>query len=406
MTLPEGWPDGDGEVELGYEGDDAPDLFARVTYYVLDFPGLSRVAKDAYVCLIRCLGWGENKERKRVTRAQLAAVMSISVDTLDRGLKELESKGIIEVIRRRDTATGNWTASSYRLKDTKSSRMRARIVELEQALGKRAPKGEASPQVSASPQNAARTKEGESGSASGHQSANCGLDATCDDAPSPQVSTSPQNAAPPSRNLPTGRAADCGHRRDSSSKREEQREEKEDQVLAVGELTEVDAREASAPPAQPDDLSSAAPHVPAPRRPVTTSRHLAAGRSLIAAVRRYRYAPGWAKTKHLAPMAAQALDRFGRDAIIRYAELVAGEGAFAEHQHIPEFREALRKLGRDVELGTVCRRCGHPVDGCPCTTAPLPAKAFAAEWTREDQVQWERVLEFLGVTPDDLQAGS
>ncbi|MBP2703555.1 hypothetical protein JOL79_07045 [Microbispora sp. RL4-1S] len=389
MTLPEEWPSVDeaelldGEVEVGYEdGDDEPDYFARVMYYVLDFPGLGRVGKDAYVCLVRGLGWG--RRRRKMTREQLAAVMSISTDTFDRGVKELVKHGLVEVNRRRDSSTGNWATSSYLLKDTKSAQMRARIVELEQALGKRQPKTEAKPQVSTSPQNAARTEPDNSGGDEGHRSADCGMDVTSEDTTSPQVATSPQNAEPPGRNLRNRRAADCGHRRENSLEREEQREEKDLGLPAVGGPTRRTARAREAPAAQPGISIQA--------------------QTLLAELRRYRGAPGWARQRHLLPMAAQALDRFGRDAVVRYAVMVAAEERFEPHQHIPEFREALRRLGRDVQLGDACALDGLDPAACPCDSPTFPPPD--RPWTQDDQTDWERVLERLGVADEDLGAAA
>jgi hypothetical protein len=95
--------------------------------------------------------------------------------------------------------------------------------------------------------------------------------------------------------------------------------------------------------------------------------------------------------KHLATLADAALAAgFHRDAIVHYATAVIAETRFAEHQHIPEFRDALRRLGRDAALGDLT-----------ATPEPTPADTDAP-WTDDDQAAWERVLDQLGVTPDDL----
>ncbi|MFI7467383.1 hypothetical protein [Nonomuraea sp. NPDC049646] len=379
MTLPEDWPGQEGPegVELGYEhADEEPDYFARVAYFVLDFPGLSRRAKDAYICLVRGLEWGMRRRKEQVKRQELAAVMSISTDTFDRGVKELEEKGIVRVNRQRDPATGNWLVSSYWLKDTKGARMRARILELEHALGKADGSEEQSPQVEAGPQNAARTEEDKPGGEVGAQSADCGVAATSEDAAAPQVGTSPQNAEPPVRTLRTRRSADCGHTREGFLEKEKKREESQDQnpqVPAVGGPADRNARACEAPSAQPDRKKSIR------------------GRAILAQLRRYRLAPGWVRTRHLVPMTVQALEHFGADAIIRYAVMVAAEDRYAEHQHIPEYREVLRRLGHDVMLGTVCAEDGLDPAACPCD-APLFPPADRP-WTDADQQDWERVLE-------------
>ncbi|WP_326829706.1 helix-turn-helix domain-containing protein [Streptosporangium sp. NBC_01810] len=115
-----------------------------------------------------------------------------------------------------------------------------------------------------------------------------------------------------------------------------------------------------------------------------------AARSLVSAIPRYRAAPGWVK-KNLATLADAALAAgFHRDAIVQYAAAVIAEARFAEHQHIPEFRDALRRLGRDAALGDL-------------PAIPEPAQADPdAPWTDEDQAAWERVLDHLGVEDADL----
>lgn len=126
-----------------------------------------------------------------------------------------------------------------------------------------------------------------------------------------------------------------------------------------------------------------------------------AGRSLVTAIPRYRNAPGWAR-RHLAAMAEAALGaNFGRDAILHYAQLVIHEAAYKEHQHLPEFRAALARLGRDALLLTACPRCAaDPRDGLCCID---PAKA-GRSWTEEDQAALERALDRLGPTEDELAA--
>lgn len=148
-------------------------------------------------------------------------------------------------------------------------------------------------------------------------------------------------------------------------------------VLAVGELTARNARaHEAAPPAQPEIFIA---------------------RSIVASIPRYRAAPGWVKSKHLAPMAATALAAgFGRDAIVRYAGLVIDSGRFADHQHIPELRDALRRLALDVRTGHACAVCARDPDGTWCCATEDRA------WTEEDQAALERTLDQLGATPDEL----
>lgn len=153
-------------------------------------------------------------------------------------------------------------------------------------------------------------------------------------------------------------------------------------VAAVGSPTVRTARGAAAPAAQPRNLTS--------------------GRLTISRIGRYRDAEGWVKARHLAPMAGAALEHFGQGAILRYAAMVAAEGRFAEQQHIPEFREVLRRLGRDVASWDACRECGQPPADCPCRTAEEPLPQIDEPWTAEDDATFERVLDRFGVTAGDL----
>ncbi|MFC7721196.1 hypothetical protein [Nonomuraea recticatena] len=159
-----------------------------------------------------------------------------------------------------------------------------------------------------------------------------------------------------------------------SSTETENREVETPPVLAVGELTVVNAHAGEAPSAQP--------------------KNSFAGRSLIAAVPRYREAPGWAKAR-LADMATATLESFGRDAIIEFARTVK-PGMFKDHQHVPEFRHALRLLGQAVALGHACRNCGRPPRTAPAVQrSPTPSsstprgprrtrRSGRERWTRSD----------------------
>ncbi|MFI7628428.1 hypothetical protein [Microbispora rosea] len=144
-------------------------------------------------------------------------------------------------------------------------------------------------------------------------------------------------------------------------------------LLAVGEPPLRNARESRpAPPAQP----------------VTSI----AARSLIAGIARYRSAPPWARAKHLIPMADAALNAgFGRAAVERYAAMVIAEQRYAEHQHIPELRAALARLGRDHLNGDACPAHGIP-ECFPC------ARAEDRPWTEHDQADLEAALDRLGHT--------
>ncbi|MFF3665394.1 helix-turn-helix transcriptional regulator [Microtetraspora malaysiensis] len=157
-------------------------------------------------------------------------------------------------------------------------------------------------------------------------------------------------------------------------------------LLAVGEPHVRNARESrSAPAAQPDNSFLA--------------------RYAVTSIGRYRAAQPWVR-KQLARLAETALDAgFGRDAVARYAQLVIAEGRYLPHQHIPEFRAALDRLGRDAVLGDVCRVCGVP--GCACTTPEPAPVAEDRPWTADDQAAFERTLALFDINPDELdQTGS
>jgi hypothetical protein len=152
-------------------------------------------------------------------------------------------------------------------------------------------------------------------------------------------------------------------------------------VLAVGERTVRNARTREAPSAQPGDLLA---------------------RRVIAGIPRYRDAPRWVR-RRLVPLAATALAAgFGPDAITGYAVMVITEVRFKIDQHIPELRDALRRLSRDAALGTACRSCGFDPGGCPCTA---PAQTDRP-WTEADQAALERAMEHLGVEPGELGRGA
>lgn len=146
--------------------------------------------------------------------------------------------------------------------------------------------------------------------------------------------------------------------------------------LAVGEPPLRNAREPRTAPSA---------------KPVTSI----AARSLIAGIARYRTAPPWVRSKHLIPMADAALAAgFGRDAILRYAEMVIAEQRYTERQHIPEFRAALARLGRDHLHGDACPEHGIP----ECFSC---AHTHDRPWTEADQADWEAVLDRFGLTADD-----
>lgn len=170
-------------------------------------------------------------------------------------------------------------------------------------------------------------------------------------------------------------------RRLKSKNTKNQKTKRAPRVPAAGGVTRRTARAPVAPPANQSGF---------------------AARSLIAGIPRYRAAPGWVR-RHLTALAAAALDSgFGRDAILRYADLVIAEQTFKDHQHIPEFRAALARLGRDALLLAACPRCaGDPGEGLCCIdpTTDLP-------WTEDDQAQLELALERLAPTADELETGS
>lgn len=170
-------------------------------------------------------------------------------------------------------------------------------------------------------------------------------------------------------------------RRPTEEEKTKDQEDKNSPVAAVGSPTVSDAR-GSAPAAQPSKIS-----------PIR-------GRALIAAIPRYRSAPAWVR-KHLMPLAMRGMESFGPVAIVRYGNLVAAEEQFLDKHHIPEFREVLRRLGRDVVLGTACALDGLDPADCPCATPPLPADR---PWTQDDQDAFERAIWDLDMTDEEWAA--
>ncbi|GAA3078101.1 hypothetical protein [Streptosporangium carneum] len=154
-------------------------------------------------------------------------------------------------------------------------------------------------------------------------------------------------------------------------------------VTAAGGPTRRNARTRErAPAAQPEDLLA---------------------RRVIHAIPRYRTAPGWVR-KHLAALTRGALGAgYGSEALTRYARMVIEEERFLGHQHIPELRDALRRLELDVRQGDACPCCGRDPDDCP--TAPASAVDDRA-WTDDDRAAWERIVAHLGADPDELARGA
>jgi hypothetical protein len=175
-----------------------------------------------------------------------------------------------------------------------------------------------------------------------------------------------------------------GHPRPTNRKREPSEEPREEtRVLAVGDTARRNARAAAAPPAKP-------------RR--SRSRFGAASQ-VLAQLPRYR-GPGVGVRYRfvLAALARQALaDGYGPDAIVYYARMVISEAIFREHQHVPEFREALRRLRRDADLGHACRTCGDDPAICACA------------WTWDQGITADpeaalRAAAGLGATPEERAA--
>ncbi|GAA4100797.1 hypothetical protein [Nonomuraea soli] len=338
-ALPEDWPDHedpDGQqdaVETGYESDSDGDYFARVMYYVLDHPALAgrdgRLAKDAYICLVRFANWSSRKTK--ATREKLAAVMSISTDTFDRGIRLLEKAGIVEVVKARD-AQGRWRTSRYVLVDTSGARARRRIIELERELEEtRAAANrtsEASPQVESTPQIAAPTVEHEDRE-SGSHSANCGTVQSAD--------------------CGTVHSANCGQYLEkvfTTREEETDQEEKQEPVLAVGADTVRTARaSATAPPAKKEDLQQVA-------------------RATFASIsRRYADALPSIRRAMIARIEREIGAGLGPGAIITYARRFADDDTLPLDKHAHRLDLTLRRLHADIKAGDACRECGHdPAD--------------------------------------------
>jgi hypothetical protein len=103
---------------------------------------------------------------------------------------------------------------------------------------------------------------------------------------------------------------------------------------------------------------------------------------------------GWAL---VALTRAALADGYSPDAITYYARMVIDEAVFREHQHVPELREALRRLRRDASLGHACRTCARDPGMCGCTQA-------GDQETSLDVETVERALASLGADPETRAA--
>lgn len=98
------------------------DWFGQVYAEVLDDERLDKNGRAAYVCLVMCADI-YSREATELTRAEIAAVMGISVDSFDRGVKQLKAAGYLEVVPMFAGNTRSRAASRYVLYDTKLSRL-------------------------------------------------------------------------------------------------------------------------------------------------------------------------------------------------------------------------------------------------------------------------------------------
>ncbi|MBT2226227.1 hypothetical protein [Nonomuraea sp. NEAU-A123] len=98
------------------------DWFGQVYHEVIADERLDKNGKAAYVCLALCVDI-YSRRAEELTRAEIAAVMGLSVDSFDRGLKQLIACGYVEVIPMFKAGTRSRAASRYVLYDTKLSRI-------------------------------------------------------------------------------------------------------------------------------------------------------------------------------------------------------------------------------------------------------------------------------------------
>lgn len=181
-----------------------------------------------------------------------------------------------------------------------------------------------------------------------------------------------------------GRPFPGGHPRPGNRKREPSEEPRdESQVLAVGDMARRNARAGRTPSAKPGRSRSRT------RTAFTVFAKIPRYREPGIGIR-YRFA--------LHALARQALaDGYGAGAITYYAQMVISEATFREHQHVPEFREAMRRLRRDADLGDTCRTCGDDPAVCTC------AWAYDQGITLDPEAA-QRALADVGATPDERAA--
>ncbi|WP_326823348.1 hypothetical protein [Streptosporangium sp. NBC_01756] len=139
-----------------------------------------------------------------------------------------------------------------------------------------------------------------------------------------------------------------------TDKQEDQHPEKNRQalpLLAAGERTDRNARDAATTPAaKPEERTRIAATV------------------LAGLPRHYRDTPPWLRSRLLKKI-TEALAHHAPEAIADYCAKFAADPAFGHYEHLRRFDDTLRKLAADIADGTACPGCGRDPRHPFCTAA-------------------------------------
>lgn len=293
------------------------DLWSQMYWAVYDDPDMDRNGHTAYMALIRWVNF-QTRRTKPISRADLAKGARVSVDTLDRGLRTCVKLGYVEVVKDFDPDTNRFGESTYLVYDergAREARAAAAVTESESTTDRETTKPD--------PSRSQRPGRGSRSQRPG------------------QTGTSPEWGSR-SQRLPLAAhsghlAAYCG----STTREENQEEEREKDLplLAVGERTVRNARDA--PTAKDQDLDSVglaiALRLPGP----------------------YAAAPMWVRRIVGVRIAAAIAEGLSPWAIEVYAAAFADDPEYGDFEHLKVFDATMRKLADDIARGEACPGCGR-----------------------------------------------
>lgn len=328
--------------------------FAMLYFDVLDDGRLDRNAKDSYICVLRFADIYERTQEEK-TRAELAAVMSMSPDSFDRGCKKLVACGYLDIERRIRPGTKSYGPSFYVLYDSRAARLERDLVKQTEALN--APTDESAGQ-------GGRTQR------------------------RPQAGTSQALAADSGEGVRTQRqgsphtaarvAADSGS---NTYKREEIKTEKEEETpLAVGADTVRTARDDVTPPPAGEDLETLAR--------ATFSR-------ISGTAPHYHRAPASVRRAMVLALGRALARGIGPNAIIVYTQRHGYDDTVPIDRHVQRLDHVMTMLQADIKAGTACGSCGHdPAD--PYGPICERCRPDYVDLTEQDLAELAAAKRFLG----------